>query len=63
MTAERTIVTIEAEHIGKIELTPAQFAILLACASVGLDGFQGTDADEAIADEVWAIIEPLHAKA
>jgi hypothetical protein len=59
MTAERTIVTIEAEHIGKIELTPAQFAMFVMAASVGIDGFEGTPAEEAIADQVWAIINKL----
>ena len=63
MTTERTIVTIEAEHIGKFELSPAQFKMLIMGASVGVDAFEGTEAEEKIADEVWAIIMKMEAVA
>ena len=58
-TPERTILTIEAEHIGKIEMTPAQFAMFVMAASVGIDGFEGTEAEEAIADQVREIVSRL----
>ena len=35
---ERTIVTVDADHLARTEFTPDDFDFLLDCAEVGLEG-------------------------
>ena len=57
----RTIVSIRAEHLGHIEMSPAEFALLIQCAIVGIDGYDDNgDADSsALADRVFNIINDI----
>jgi hypothetical protein len=58
-TPERTMVTIAADHIGTITMTPAQFRMFVTAAMVGLDGFDGSPEQNGVADRVWEIIAKL----
>ncbi len=57
---ERTIVTIDADHLPRTELTPDDFDFLLDCALVGLEGAPTDSSEEdARADRVWAMLQRL----
>jgi hypothetical protein len=59
----KTMVTIAADHLGTVNMTPAQFRMFCMAAMVGLDGFTGEEADEDLADETHEIVKVLEALA
>lgn len=56
-TAERHMVTIETERTGRIELTPQEFDMLLASASVGLEGAPFEGEESRVADDLFKKVE------
>jgi hypothetical protein len=58
---QKSTVMIAADHIGTVTMTPAQFRMLLAAAMIGLDGFEGDEASEDLADKTFEIVKRMEA--
>lgn len=58
--AERSIVTIDADHLARTEFTPDDFDFLLDCAEVGPEGAPSDfSADDEHANRVRALVQRL----